>query len=98
MIERNLMTEAGLFTYKIEERRDGTAVDIRVTAPCGNRTQLSAFPSSCADAEARYWIRAYGVEEELDFQRDLADQELFEWGRDEDLPLAESVMTMGGLG
>jgi hypothetical protein len=97
MIERNLMTEAGLFTYKIEERRDGSAADVFVTAPCGNRTQLASYPHR-AIAETEEWIRAYGVEEELDFQRDLADQELFEWGRDEDLPFAESVMTMGGLG
>jgi hypothetical protein len=97
MIERNLMTEAGLFTYKIKERRDGTAVDVFVTAPCGNRTQLASLAHR-AIVETEEWIECYGVEEELDFQRDLADQELFEWGRDEDLPLAESAMTMGGLG
>ena len=95
MSKQAIKTEVGTFDVEICTRTKtlGSVVDIEITTPSGD-THRDVYSGSNPMAIARTWIFDTGIDIEIAFREELADIQIFEWGRNEDLPIVESVESM----
>tara|TARA_R110000824_G_scaffold369097_1_gene558528 strand:- start:34 stop:333 length:300 start_codon:yes stop_codon:yes gene_type:complete len=95
MSKQEIETEIGTFDIKISTRTKtlGSVVDIEITTPSGD-THRDAYSGSNPMAIARTWIFDIGIDLEIAFHDEFNEYQIFEMGRDEDLPIVESVESM----
>lgn len=98
MITEMIGTEVGNFEIEISQRTktyfaNVAVYDIKIKSPSGYIHKETNGGNDPLNA-ALHWISDVGIDKEQQFLEEFSDWRIFEWGREDDLPIAESVYTM----
>ena len=93
-----ISTEVGHFEIQIFPRTKtlGSVIEVKIATPSGY-VHRDSYGGSNPVEFAIEWISEIGIDREERLIDTAMDNQIWEWGRNNDLPLAESVHTMKEL-